>query len=98
MNNESPSTVSTALVAFAGGALVGAGLALLFAPQSGRKTRRQIGGMAEDAEDYAQDLVQQAGQGLEKARQKGEQWLGQAKDIIEEKKAQAAAAMDGARR
>jgi gas vesicle protein len=98
MNNENTSTVSTALVAFAGGALVGAGIALLFAPQSGRKTRGQIGELAEDAEEYAHDLIRQANQNMEKARQKGEQWLGKAKGIIDEKKAQVSAAMDGAGR
>jgi gas vesicle protein len=37
------------------GALIGAGMALLFAPQSGRKTRRKIGDIAEDAKEYATD-------------------------------------------
>ena len=36
------------LVAFLAGGLVGAGLALLYAPVSGRETRDRIGGMAED--------------------------------------------------
>ncbi len=98
MNNENSSSTGTALLAFAGGALLGAGLALLFAPQAGRKTRRQMGAFAEDAEEYAQDLVQEATRGLEKARQMGEQWMGQAKEFVDEKKAQVAASMDGARR
>ncbi|MBN2336921.1 MAG: YtxH domain-containing protein [Acidobacteria bacterium] len=38
--------VATALIA---GALLGAGIALLFAPQSGRKTRRKIRYLAENA-------------------------------------------------
>ena len=42
-------TVSTSLAA----AAVGAGVALLFAPQSGQRTRRQI---RRTAERYAQDL------------------------------------------
>ncbi len=36
------------LVAFLAGGLIGAGLALLYAPASGRETREKIGGMAED--------------------------------------------------
>jgi len=36
------------LLAFLAGGLVGAGLALLYAPVSGRETRDRIGGMAED--------------------------------------------------
>jgi gas vesicle protein len=36
------------LLAFLAGGLVGAGLALLYAPVSGRETRDRIGGLAED--------------------------------------------------
>ena len=36
------------LLAFIAGGLVGAGLALLYAPASGRETRERIGGLAED--------------------------------------------------
>lgn len=42
----------TILISFLVGGIVGAGLALLFAPQTGRKTRRQIVDMAEDVKDY----------------------------------------------
>jgi hypothetical protein len=74
------------------------GLALLFSPQTGRKTRRQIGDLAEGMEEYTEDLAEQAEQGLKMARQKGRQWAGQAKDFVEDKKAQVAAAVDGAGR
>jgi gas vesicle protein len=36
------------LVAFLAGGLVGAGLALLYAPVSGREARERIGGLADD--------------------------------------------------
>lgn len=45
------------LVALVVGGLVGAGLALLLAPQSGRRTRQQIADLAEDLRDYATDLT-----------------------------------------
>ncbi|MDA8084136.1 MAG: YtxH domain-containing protein [Nitrospiraceae bacterium] len=45
------------LASFLIGGIVGAGLALLFAPQSGRKTRSQIRDLAEDATDYASDYA-----------------------------------------
>ena len=38
------------------GSVVGAGLALLLAPQSGKRTRQQIADLAEDLKDYATDL------------------------------------------
>ncbi|MGC2061703.1 MAG: YtxH domain-containing protein [Thermodesulfovibrionales bacterium] len=45
------------LASFLIGGIVGAGLALLLAPQSGRKTRAQIRDMAEDASEYASDYA-----------------------------------------
>ena len=45
------------LVALVVGGLVGASLALLLAPQSGKRTRQQIADLAEDLKDYATDLT-----------------------------------------
>jgi gas vesicle protein len=95
MNDDESSSPGTALLAFAGGALLGAGLALLFAPQSGRKTRRQLAGWAEEAGGYARDLADEASDNMKSAREKGADWLQQAKDYAGEKKTQAAAAFNG---
>ncbi|MBP2674283.1 MAG: uncharacterized protein H6Q84_1123 [Deltaproteobacteria bacterium] len=50
------------LVAFLAGGLIGAGLALLYAPASGRETREKLGGMAEDlkkkSEQWSGDIKQ----------------------------------------
>jgi gas vesicle protein len=48
---------SSILVALVVGAAVGAGVALLLAPQSGKRTRKQIADLAEDLKDYAADLT-----------------------------------------
>jgi gas vesicle protein len=98
MNDDSSSSTGTLLLAFAGGALLGAGLALLFAPQAGRKTRRLMNELAEDAEDRAREMAEEAAQAVKDVRQKGGQWVEQAKDYVDDKKAQAAAALDGLRR
>jgi gas vesicle protein len=45
------------LMSFLIGGIVGAGLALLFAPYSGRKMRGRIADMAEDVRDYAGDYA-----------------------------------------
>jgi gas vesicle protein len=45
---------------FAVGALIGAGIALLYAPQSGKETRKLIGKKARLLKDKAQDTVEQA--------------------------------------
>lgn len=47
----------TILVALAVGGAVGASLALILAPQSGKRTRQQIADLAEDLKDYANDLT-----------------------------------------
>jgi gas vesicle protein len=46
------------IVALVVGGLVGAGVALLLAPQSGKRTRQQIADLAEDLKDYAADLTE----------------------------------------
>jgi len=48
---------ASVLVALVVGGLVGAGVALLLAPQSGKRTRQQIADLAEDLKDYATDLT-----------------------------------------
>jgi gas vesicle protein len=48
---------ATVLLSFLVGGIVGAGLALLFAPYSGRKMRGRIVNMAEDVKDYAADYT-----------------------------------------
>jgi len=39
------------------GAVVGAGVALMLAPQSGKRTRTRISHMAEDVRDMAEDFA-----------------------------------------
>lgn len=57
MFNNDDNAGTVALLSFMIGGIVGAGLALLFAPQSGRKTRRQIAGIADDLKDYTTDYA-----------------------------------------
>ena len=57
MFHSDDSTAGTILVSFLIGGIAGAGLALLLAPQSGRKTRKQIADMADDVRDTASDYA-----------------------------------------
>jgi len=57
MFDEDDNTGPAILVSFLVGGIVGAGLALLFAPQAGKKTRRQLAELADDVKDYAADYT-----------------------------------------
>ena len=94
MMNQNSTSASTVFLALLGGAALGAGLALLYAPQSGRKTRRAISDMGEDAVDYAHDLIEKAEEALEEAKEKGEEWITKGQEMVEQKKRQFATAVD----
>ena len=53
------------LLAFLAGGLVGAGLALMYAPVSGREARERIGGLAGDLKKKAEDWTGEAKQKVE---------------------------------
>jgi gas vesicle protein len=57
MDREDRSLGMIAMFSFLVGGAVGAGLALLLAPQSGKKTRRQIREIAEELSDQASDYA-----------------------------------------
>ncbi len=57
MLHKEESNGAAVLISFLVGGIVGAGLALLFAPYSGRKMRGKIADMADDVRDYAVDYT-----------------------------------------
>ena len=74
-----------ALAFILGGALGGC-LALLFAPESGRRTRERLRDMAADVRDRTIDFS-------EDMRDKAEEALERGKDLLEEKKSMVTAAV-----
>ena len=67
------------LMSFLLGGMVGAGLALLLAPQSGEETRKKIRDLADDVKDKTTDYV-------EKTKDKLASYVDEGKGIYEQKK------------
>ena len=83
------------------GALIGAGVALLFAPRTGRETRADIGRRARAAQDRVRDVAEgvteQVVDGFEGARSRLEEQIETARSDIVAKKDQVTRAMEAGR-
>ena len=55
--SDSGNEGTTVLLAFLAGAVIGAGLGLLFAPRAGKETREQLAELARRAREKAGDLA-----------------------------------------
>jgi gas vesicle protein len=84
-------------LSFVLGGLVGAAVALLMAPKSGRQTREQIKDMAQDARERAGGYYDQAKGKLSTAMQKGADVFQQKKSEMESAVAQGKEAFQKAR-
>ena len=86
---------------FVTGLLIGAGLALLFAPRTGVETRRQLEKSARRMGDQAQDLVSEVSgsvsQTLQSARDKVEGSIDSTRQAVELKRRQVTNAVDAGR-
>ena len=83
------------------GALIGAGVALLFAPRSGRETRADISRRARAAQDrvrgVAEEVTDQVVEKFEGARSRIEEQIESARTAIVAKKEQVSRAMEAGR-
>jgi gas vesicle protein len=70
MEYEDERQAFTFIAGMALGTLIGAGVALLVAPQSGRRTRRQIARTAEDIGDTARERFGDAGDEVRRRAQR----------------------------
>jgi gas vesicle protein len=66
--------------AFGVGVATGAALALIYAPQSGARTRRQIRKGYEEASDYVRDAAENFGEQAGKYVKKGKEVVGEVVD------------------
>ncbi len=78
-NDEKCGNVGTVLLSFVAGAAVGAGIALLYAPKTGRELRESIRDLTDDAVDKIKEYTKEA-------QEKVKSTLEEGKDIFMEKK------------
>jgi len=70
------------LLSFLLGGVVGAGLALLFAPQSGRETRQKIKDLADDVKEKSAEYVSQAKDKAASLVEEGKGYYDEKKSIL----------------
>ncbi|MBN2654806.1 MAG: YtxH domain-containing protein [Nitrospirae bacterium] len=85
--DESGFGTGAILVSFLLGGMVGAGIALLVAPQSGSDTRRKLHDLAETAKEKASDYVAHTKESITSSMEKG-------KDLLEGRKTAIASAIE----
>jgi len=81
-HEENGFSSGSVLLSFLLGGMVGAGLALLMAPQSGEETRRRIRELADEVKDKATDYVGQTRERVMSTVEKGKEALDEKKSAI----------------
>jgi gas vesicle protein len=81
-HNDNGVATGTVLVSFLAGAALGAGLALLYAPKSGRETREQIADLADDAVDRIKEYAKDAQTKIVNAFEEGQEAIREKKSIL----------------
>jgi gas vesicle protein len=75
MQEHSGSKVTTIALAFIGGVIVGGAAGLLFAPKTGRETRKELKQYANKVSKEVADVAQRTKAGFEAAVEKGRSLL-----------------------
>src|SRR5216684_7816989 len=83
--------------AFLAGAIIGAGAALLLAPQTGAETRKLLRDYAEKAEEEIRERLPEAKAMLDSAIEKGKDFIEKGKEFVGEKKSLLSSAMESGR-
>jgi gas vesicle protein len=79
---ERGASVGTILISFLAGAAVGSGLALLFAPKSGREMREQIKDLTDDAVGRIREYAKDAQEKIKSTYEEGRELVKEKKTII----------------
>ncbi|MBP1751980.1 MAG: hypothetical protein H6Q57_816 [Geobacteraceae bacterium] len=86
-DDERGTSVGTILISFLAGAALGSGLALLFAPKSGREMREQIKDLTDDAVDRIREYARDAQEKVKSTYEEG-------KELVKEKKSMISSAIE----
>jgi gas vesicle protein len=81
-NDENGLNAGTVALAFLGGAAVGAGLALLYAPKTGKELRTNIKGLTEDAIDKIKVYANEAQDKIKTTIEDGKELFNEKKSIL----------------
>jgi gas vesicle protein len=81
-NDDRGTSLAAVVVSFLAGAAIGSGLALLFAPKTGREVREQIKDLTEDAVDRIKDYARDAQEKIKSAYESGREVGIEKKSII----------------
>ncbi|MEW6417964.1 MAG: YtxH domain-containing protein [Nitrospirota bacterium] len=82
MREEGGYSAGSIFLSFLLGGIVGAGLAMLFAPRSGSETRHRIRELAEDVRDKAKDYVEDVKGKITTSMDKGKEFFEEKKSAI----------------
>jgi len=82
MSKEQGVSAGTVLVSFVAGAAIGAGLALLYAPKSGREMRDNIADLTDDAVDKIKEYAKEAQEKIKSAIEEGKETIVEKKSIL----------------
>lgn len=81
-DEEKGISAGTVLVSFVAGAALGAGLALLYAPKSGREMRETIADLTDDAVDKIKEYAREAQDKIKSAIDDGKETVAEKKSIL----------------
>jgi gas vesicle protein len=81
-NEESGHSTDSIILAFFIGGLVGAGVALLLAPQSGKETRQKIKEQADDAKEKAAKYAEEVKSKVTSTVEKGKELVEETKSLV----------------
>ncbi|HEB74883.1 MAG TPA: YtxH domain-containing protein [Nitrospirae bacterium] len=86
--------VGSMFFAFLLGGLVGAGVALILAPQSGPETRKRVRDLAEDVKEKTSGIKEKVSKGVEQGKDVVSATIAKGKEFVDEQKSALGSAIE----